>query len=298
MYRYYKKDQKYIMEYTFDSISEFIDYLDNNSINIRIFKNEILTSDNRDYELYDFFKTKSLQEAKEFCKFGFHDNFDLLIDLKLTLEKYIKMSKKRNKQYNYYVGYSPDVKSYLEGNPLSMINKQNPMRKHIDIYYNTSILSMVNDSQIFNRGAITLSLIEILESMGFSVNLKIFAMSEWKNQIHYAKFNLKKAGERLNIQKLYFPLCNPSFFRRLVFRLREETPDLIDGWDIGYGKAADDYTIRKILNLKEDDIVICSPDEMGVLGYDIIDDANSMFDYINKITSDFVELEHVKRLKR
>lgn len=32
--------------------------------------------------------------------------------------------------------------------------------------------------------------------------------------------------------------------------------------------------------------------------YNIIDDANSMFDYINRFTSDDVELEHVKRLER
>ena len=59
--------------------------------------------------------------------------------------------------------------------------------------------------------------------MGFGVNLNIFTMSQYDNQIHYAKFNLKSVAERLNIQKVFFPLCHPSFLRRLVFRLREET---------------------------------------------------------------------------
>ncbi len=295
MYRYYKKGQSNVMQYDFDSIAEFIDYLDHTPTNTDIWGCSDLASITEGYE---FCKTYSLQEAKDFCKFGYHEEFDKLVELKLTLEKYIKMSSEKSKQYNFYVGYAPDVKSYLEGNPLSMLNKQNPKRKHIDIYYNSAVLAFVSTSKIFNRGAITLCIVEILEKMGFSVGLNIFAMSECWDQVHYAKFNLKKSGERLNMQKLFFPLCSPSFFRRLVFRLREETPDITYGWTDSYGRTCDDYTIRRIIDLKENDIVICQPDEMGVRGYNIIDDANSMFDYINRFTSDDVELEHVKRLER
>lgn len=97
---------------------------------------------------------------------------------------------------------------------------------------------------------------------------------------------------------MYFPLCNPSFLRRLVSRLCEETPDITRGWTYGYGITCDDYTVRKIIDLKENDIVICQPDEMGVRGYDIIDDANSMFDYIKRFTNENVKIEHVKRLKK
>ena len=294
MYRYYRKNQKYIMEYVFDSISEFIDYLDKTPTNTKIWKYGDLASDSNDY---NFCKTHSLHEAKEQCKFGSHEDFDKLVELKTSLEKYIKMSNKKSKQYNFYVGYAPDVKAYLEGNPLSMFNRQYPKRKHIDIYYNSAILAGVSTQAIFNRGAITLCLIEILENMGFSVGLNIFTMSECDRQVHYAKFNLKRNGERLNVQKLFFPLCNPSFLRRLVFRLYEETPDITHVWTYGYGKTSDDYTIRKIIDLKENDIVICQPDEMGVRGNDIIDDANSMFDYINRFTNDNIELEHVKKLR-
>lgn len=295
MYRYYSKDSYKIMEYDFDSIYEFIDYLDNTPTNMKIWKNIDLASNEHDY---GFYKTRSLEEAKEYCKFGYHEDFDKLVELKLDLEKYIKISYKKKKQYNFYVGYAPDVKAYLEGNPLSMFNKQNPKRQNIDIYYNSAILGKVSTEQIFNRGTITLSLVEILENMGFSVGLNIFAMSGCYDQIHYAKFHLKKNGERINIQKLYFPLCHPSFMRRLVLRLREETPDISFSWTNGYGKTCDDYTIREILNLKENDIVICRPDEMGIYGYDIIDDANATIDYINKFTNEKIKIEHIKRLRK
>lgn len=293
MYKYYRKNDYKIMEYQFGSIQEFIDYLDDTPINSYIWDRNDLASEDQDFV---FYQTTSLEEAKNFCKYGYHENFDKLVELKLALEKYIKLTHKKNQQYNFYVGYAPNVKAYLEGNPLSMYNKQKPHRKHIDIYYNSAILSTVPTNEIFNRGAITLSLVEILESLGFSVNLNIFTMSSAGDQIHYAKFNLKKAGERLNIQKLYFPLCHPSFLRRLVFRLREETPDINRYWLNGYGSTCDNRTIRRIIELKDNDIVICQPSEMGISGHDIVEDANAMFDYINNFTSEDIELKHIKRL--
>lgn len=292
MYKYYKKKGYDVMHYNFDSITEFIDYLESAPIKHEVFST--LASEDDDY---DFCKTRSLQEAKDFCKYGYHQDFEKLKELKYKLEKYIKLSKQKSKQYNYYVGYAPDVKAYLEGNPLSMLNKEYPKRKHIDIYYNSAILGDVSSRQIFNRGAVTLSLVEILENMGFSVDLNIFTMSSKENQIHYAKFNLKRSGERLNIQKLYFPLCHPSFLRRLVFRLREQTPDIKGYWSHGYGETSNDYMIRQIIDLKQNDIVICQPQEMNVYGNDLIDDANNMFEYINSSCIKDFELEKVKKIK-
>lgn len=295
MYKYYEKNGYNVMEYSFDSIMEFLNYLNSHETNKEVWKRNNLSSDNSSYS---FAHTNNLKEAMEMCKYGYHENFEKLVDLKVKLEKYIKLSNTKFKQFNYYVGYTPDVKAYLEGNPLSMLNKKNPIKKHIDIYFNSAILESVSEREIYNRGAITLALVEILENMGFSVGLNIFTMSSENKQIHYAKFNLKSPSERLNIQKLYFPLCHPSFLRRLVFRLREETPDITYEWTSGYGCTCGNNLIRKTIDLKENDIVICQPHEMGVMGNNIIDDANSMFKYIEKYTNDKVELQKVKKLTR
>ena len=294
MYKYYKKNDMNVMEYDFDSITEFLDYIESAPIS-KGYKNSNLSSETGSY---DFTKTNSLDEAKELIKYGYHENFEKLVGLKYSLEKYIKMSRMRGKQFNDYVGYAPDVKAYLEGSPLSMLNKKNQQRKHIDIYFNASFLCYVSASEIFNRGAITLCLIEILENMGFSVDLNIFTMAYCDDQIHYAKFNLKSNNERINIQKLYFPLCHPSFLRRLIFRLNEVSPNIKSSWTIGYGRTCDDYMIRSTIDLKENDIVICQPEEMGVKGNNIIDDANNMFDYINKFNLKDIELNHIEREKR
>lgn len=295
MYRYYKLNDYMVMEYDFSSISEFIDYLDTAPINKNVWSNHKLDSESIDYEWY---QTNSFKEAKELCQYGYHKDFNKLVELKINLEKYIKFTNNKMAQYNFYVGYAPDVKAYLEGSPLSMLNRQNPKRKQINIYFCATMACVISANQAFNRGAITLCLVEMLENMGFSVNLNIFTMSELNRKIHYAKFDLKHFGERLNIQKLYFPICHPSFLRRLVFRLEEQTPDIPSGWPLSYGYVCDDYTIRQILDLKDNDIVINMPDEMGIIGNDIIEDANNMFEYINNFNSETVKLEHIKRTRR
>ena len=91
---------------------------------------------------------------------------------------------------------------------------------------------------------------------------------------------------------------SPILFKEISFRLKEETPDIKYGWAFGYGWAVDDYTVRQIIGLKENNIVICEPEKMGVRGYDIVDDANAMVDYINKFTSEDIKLEHLKRERK
>lgn len=290
MYKYYEKNGYQIMYYRFDSIFEFVEYLTNTPIKEDIFYSPSSISGD-----YSFCKTQSFEEAIELIKYGYHEDFDKLMELKLKLEKYIKLSSKKNKQYNFYVGYVPDVKAYLEGSPLSMLNKTNNVRKKIDIYMNSSFYGGTSSEAIFNRGAIVLTLVEILESLGFSVDFHLFEMSTVGNQMHFSNFVLKKDNERLNPQKLYFPLCHPSWIRRLNFRLIEETPNITSSWVSGYGKPSDLETMKQIIDLKSNDIIIPTIDELGINGYDIIDDTNSLFNYINSLPEKDFELPKIKR---
>lgn len=293
MYKYYEKNGYQIMYYRFDSIFEFVEYLTNTPIKEDIFYSPYSISGD-----YSFCKTQSFEEAIELIKYGYHEDFDKIMELKLKLEKYIKLSSKKNKQYNFYVGYVPDVKAYLEGSPLSMLNKTNNVRKKIDIYMNSSFYGGTSSEAIFNRGAIVLTLVEILESLGFSVDFHLFEMSTVGNQMHFSDFVLKKDNERLNPQKLYFPLCHPSWIRRLNFRLIEETPNITSSWVSGYGKPSDLETMKQIIDLKSNDIIIPTIDELGINGYDIIDDTNSLFNYINSLPEKDFELKPVEKVRR
>lgn len=293
MYRYYKKNGYNVMYYRFDSIYEFVEYLTTVPIKKDIFPNPLSISRN-----YDFCKTKNFDEAIELIKYGYHEDFDKLMELKLKLEKYIKFSKKRKKQYNFYVGYVPDVKAYLEGSPLSMINRNTDLRKKIDVYMNSSFYAYTSSKAIFNRGAIVLILIEILESLGFSVDLHLFVMSTMGNEMFFSDFIFKNENERLNPQKLYFPLCHPSWVRRLNFRLKEQTPDITSSWADGYGIPSNLQTMKQIIELKNNDIIIPTIEELNIRGNDIIDDTNSLFNYINSLSEKDFELKPVQKIRR
>ena len=293
MYKYFKKNGYYIMYYRFDSISEYLNYLESTPIRYDLFYNP--SSIKKDY---DFYYTESFEEAVDLAKYGYHENFDKLKELKLNLEKYVKVSNKKNKQYNFYVGYAPDVKAYLEGSPLSMLNKQNNIRKKIDIYMNSAISAGTSVEKVYNRGAIILNLVEILESLGFSVDFHLFEMTTVYDQMHFSDFILKRDNERLNLQKLYFPLCHPSWVRRLDFRLKEVTPDITYDWVLGYGRPSGLDTIKGVIDLNHNDIIIPTIEELGIRGYDIIDDANRVFDFINSLSEHDFELERVKRIRK
>lgn len=293
MYKYYKKNGYDVMYYRFDYIYEFINYITTTPI-----KEEIFSKPDSIYGDYDFCKTQNFEEALNLLKFGYHKDFDKLTKLMIDLEKYIKLSRDRNKQFNDYVGYVPDVKAYLEGNPLSMFNKKNDIKKKIDVYMNISYSLSTSQNQIYNRGAIVLSLIELLESLGYNVDFHLFNMSERGRHIHYVEFLFKRENERLNPQKLYFPLCHPSFLRRLIFRLKEVTPDITYEWKYGYGSPSELKTIDKIIDLNDNDIIIPSIDELNIFGNNIVEDANTIFNFINSTSKKDFELEPIQRVRR
>lgn len=289
MYQFYEKSDYEVMYYRFYSLTEFITFLKTHPV-CEQFPNP--ASEENDFY---FTQTHSLEEAMELCLYGWHENFTKLTELKLKIEKYVKLSSNRPRQYNDYIGYTPDVKAYLEGNPLSMFNKKSRTRKKIDIYMNTSYNASTSVNAIYNRGAIILSIITILETLGYSVDLHLLEMCTKYQQVHFSEFILKQENERINPQKLYFPLCHPSWVRRLNFRLIEETKEANSAWQKDYGFSSNILTIKKIIETKPNDIIIPTIQELNIEGNDIIEDANSLFDYINNQTDKEFVLQRIKK---
>ena len=83
MYKYYKKNRYDVMYQYFDSIVEFLDYIDNTETS-KEFKNLELSSMKNNS---DWSGTKNLIEAEELVKYGYSKNFNKFLDLKLKLEK-------------------------------------------------------------------------------------------------------------------------------------------------------------------------------------------------------------------
>ena len=56
--------------------------------------------------------------------------------------------------------------------------------------------------------------------------------------------------------------------------------------------------MKQIIDLKTNDIIIPTIDELGIGGYDIIDDTNSVFDYINSLSEKDFELNYVEKVRK
>ena len=277
MKTYKTKNGDDVFEHQFYSIAEFLKYLENTPTSSTFQQRESLSSFSSSY---DFTGTNSYEEAVKLIKYGYNENFNQFLNYKSKIDKYLQQSKISTKLFNDYIGHVPDVKAYLEGNPLSMLNKCGPKRNKINIYYNCGYACITTIEQVFNFGVLTLALVDALEKLNYNVDLHIFELSHYYKEIFFANYIFKKENERANIKKLYFVLCHPSFLRRLGFRLMEVTEGLSSEWTYAYGKVCGVSYIKDMFNLEENNIIITDPDEMGVKGNNLITDANNFFTQI------------------
>ena len=270
----YKKDEYSVYEYRFQSLDSFIEYILNGEINQRAFDAKHLSSLEGSYR---FTKTKSLDEAIRLCKYGWNEDFDRLLSLKTAVDKKFLDSDTSVKRIKGYVGFAPSVPDYLRNNPKHMWKLHRvPNWNIVQIYVNISCPGFTSTTAIYNRGAIILSIVDALEKAGYAVKLTVFSGSYCDDEVILSYFNIKEESENLNLKKAYFPLCHASFFRRLVFRLREVTPVKRD-WDGGgYGSTFRYQELTELLDLNADhSIIFTSPSEMGIEGDNLYEDLES-----------------------
>lgn len=275
VFRQYEYLGNSIFEYNFESLNAFLNYIKTGTINRNVFSDKLSSETGG----YDFTKTSSLAEAMKLCQNGCDEKFDGFLKLKNEVSKNLIKTSEISVLYKDVTGFIPSVPDYIIGSPLNMWNKTNKnFNNIIDIYFQVSCSSYTTTSQIFNRGAITLSIIDALEKSGYAVNLHTFEFSY--NPYEYdvlefflSFFKLKDCTQFLNEKIAYFPLCHPSFLRRCLFRLTEITPFKSWRWSDGYGRVIDSIdTINKYIKPKENSIIILTPQVLGIKGNNIQED--------------------------
>ena len=266
----FRKSGYDVFEYRFDTLYDFTKFIQNAPINTRIFFRTASTEEDNIWT-----GTRNFEEAIDLCQSGWSKDFDKLLKLKRRVDEKLLTPMVQKKQFQDVIGFTPSVPDYLIGNPFNMWNKQNSFNPtFINIYMNISFNSATSRNAIYNRGIIVQSILDVLQSKGYGVRFYVFEASTKNDEFLISYFNLKGEGEKLNLKKTYFPLCHPSFLRRLIFRLQEVTP-VTNNWEDGYGRPADMSLLQKIINPRPNDIIITQPSEIGINGYDIDDDLES-----------------------
>lgn len=189
-----------------------------------------------------------------------------------------------------------NIQAYSVGNPLCYETEIKVLKpKFIRMFVTLSYSCNTTEKQVINRAIIIASIVSALEKFGYKVDLNTFSLDEASNEIEFINVKIKNYGQKISMQSLYKVLCNISFLRRILFRVIE-TLDLDSSWQYGYGKACNEETIRNVLKLNKDDILITSAFNLGIKGDDILEDFNNAIENLG--LSNIISIKKEKQLER
>ena len=224
---------------SFDSLYELLYEVDTRP------KNAVMQECNSSHKAnFDFTGTHSYEEAEKLAKYGYTELLPKIREGMKSCSK--KIEKKVIKKecclpQNMPVGYIPNVPNMLLGRPDSMINViRTPQKvKVIEIIYIMDGNCDTDKQLWIDTGAIILEAIKFIERANIRIKLSVcmfFARSG--NEVAISTVKIKDFGDKLDLQKVCFPMAHPSMFRRIGFRWLETHPDIKeDGWRFGYGRS-------------------------------------------------------------
>ena len=258
-----KNEDKIIYNYEFNGLTELASYIEKTPINKKCFTSLASTDKN-----YKFFQTNNFDEALNLCKFGISpDSIKEFLNISNDLEARLPdLTKDRSIIENVY-GIRPNVQKFLRGNPKSMYSlKRFTPKGIIDVYYNVSIKAITKQSIILKRGICSIQLVKLLEKLGYIVSFNLISLSQVDNEYTYVNVKIKNDNEKIDAVTSYFPMCHPSFPRRIIFRLKEVTPYINVYENYGYVVDLEDF-IKDDKNSKK--IIIPSADTFANSSGDI-----------------------------
>ena len=271
------RDEKFrIYRINFKSLTELELWLKGDpTVNKAIFKSQ------KSLFLLEDFAGEPLNVAINYCHGGYETGLDMFMRLKKELESVNVIETNYRRSVPAVVGSRPHVPNFVAGTPKTMFRLDKAKeKKFIDVYINLAYSGENTDAQIRNRGILALNLISLFESNGIGVNLYAFEASYHFEEIFIADVKLKRPDEIINIGKCYYPLCGKEFIRRLLLRVKESMP-FEEKWGLGYGAVLPDQLIRKYMGIDDKKLLILAPDEMGIKGKDIYEDAEAFFEHLN-----------------
>lgn len=269
-------DDVILYKIIFRSLTELEVYLKSDpEVNKKIFRQQMSLRANEN------FAGEPLNRAIDFCHGGYQKNFDMFLRMKRLMDSANVAYSQNRKTIASVVGSRPNVPAFIAGAPKTMYRLERVKeKKFIDIYINLAYSGHTTEDQIINRGILTLNLVNLLESHGMGVNLRVFEACYVAKEVFAAEVVIKKPDEMLNTGKCYYPLCGKEFNRRLMLRLKESMPFTAD-WGISYGLMLDEERTRKYLGIDKNKILIMAPGDMGILGKDIYADADRFIKKLN-----------------
>lgn len=276
--RYEKGGVKVIEEY-FSSIYHMLTCLDSRE------NNEAMYDAHSSTERGDlgWYGTASYEEAVKLLTCGYTDILD---KLSLGIRKAMKSLKNYDFSKSYMIddvqGAVPIVPNYLRGLPKTMSYRQPVVKKvkTMNIIYAPTANCGTGADEFIEAGIALLSAIRVIEKSNVAIKLDcMFKNSYEGKEAVIGSVRIKNYRDRLDLQKLCFPIAHPSMLRRIGFKFLETVPGLTnEGFAGGYGRSP---------NLEELTNYLKTPDNTVVLNFYLVHDEldcdpKKVIDYINE----------------
>jgi len=242
------------------------------------------------------FAGKPYKEAVEDLISVIDPGYDEFLKLQGNINKAIKLDVHKYKTVKTVSGGRLNIPAYSAGVPFcyeteEKISKPKFIRINVSLSYGWTTSS----KQVYNRTVILTNIVKALEASGYSVDVKTFELSHNENEIIHVSVDVKRHGERINMQTLYKSLCHREFLRRILFRVLE-TLDVKSDWSDGYGYTCSEEMTRNILKINKNDLYFDTPIRMGIRGNDLSEDFEKTLNILN--LSDKFDVEEAKKLFR
>lgn len=275
---YEKGGRRVIHEY-FSSINQMLNILEGRENNY-VMRDNHSSTETGDYE---WLRTGSYEEAVKLLTCGYTDILD---KLRLGVQKAAKSLNNINFSKSYIIediqGASPIVPNYLLRLPKAMCYRQ-PIPKKIktiNIIYSPCDNCSSQPEEFIETGIAVLSAIRAIEKSNISVKLDcMFSDSTSGGEAVIGIVRVKNYRDRLDLQKLCFPIAHPSMLRRIGFKYIETAPDMKEtGFHYGYGGTPSLEDLEGFLRLPENSVLL----NMTTVREKLECDPKKVMDYINE----------------
>lgn len=282
-------ENKKIYSFSFDSVEELLSYIEKTPYAKEYWKKEsnLLSRNTGDKDFCKFADSASLEEAIDVCRSGDFRDVGKIFEISNQMNFDVPNSLNKRKSEIGYHGFRPDVHRNIVGHPKQMYRiVRDESKKFINIYFNIANSSKDVKEQIYNKGIITLKLIELLEKLNYRVNFNFFYIAKQPQYLNdteylYVTINVKRFNEKIDPNICYFPICHPAFSRRIISSLTETINFGNDEWRNSYGKIVGNDEIIEFLNLSDQDILVNFNKDLGIEGKNLLIDMKNYFSTIN-----------------
>lgn len=275
---YEKGGTRVIHEY-FSSIHQMLNVFEGRQNNVVMVDEHSSTREGGE----DWAGTSSYEEAVKLLTCGYTDILDRLrLGIKKATKSLKDMDFSKSRIIEDVQGASPIVPNYLQGLPKSMCYRQSVPKKikTINIVYCPCENCGSSPDEFIKAGVAILSAIRAIEKSNISVKLDcMFSDATAGREAVIGVVRVKNYRDRLDLQKLCFPIAHPSMLRRIGFKYIETVPDMREnGFRCGYGRTPSLEDLEGFLKLPDDTVLL----NMGIVNGTLEYDPKKVIEYINE----------------